>query len=357
MALWGKDDNLETHPLTQTVSLATTNFTTRIITGAGTSFGTTGYGVVGDIIRFGIRKSRGGGNTGVYYGDAIIEEVISATQVKIASTESLARSEANGANVNVASTSFYLSELPKQTTWDHEFTDTKDSTGSYKAYKNKEATAATIVGGDILGIDKYHTLKLQIDKTHPDVLVNGASEIRVAGLGTGVVTAATGSPVGTSNLFVAAVPDAIKVGQSVGNVNFVGDKIKIVSIAGTIIGLGDTIAAKNEAGDAIVFHSPHIVSLASTIGTAVASGDVLHFNRFSGGYDRLVYGISTVTGGHYENHGGKYRIEGTGWVGVTTYIDCHGEFRVKKETLVAIGGGVGISTGDYGIAYPTPAAN
>jgi len=357
MALWGKDDNLETHPLTQTVSLATTNFTSRIITGAGTSFGTTGFGVVGDIIRFGIRKSRGGGNTGVYYGDAIIEEVISATQVKIASTESLARSEANGANVNVASTSFYLSELPKQTTWDHEWTDTKDSTGSYKAYKNKEATAATIVGGDILGIDKYHTLKLQIDKTHPDVLVNGASEIRVAGLGTGVVTAATGSPVGTSNLFVAAVPDAIKVGQSVGNVNFVGDKIKIVSIAGTIIGLGDTIAAKNEAGDAIVFHSPHIVSLASTIGTAVASGDVLHFNRFSGGYDRLVYGISTVTGGHYENHGGKYRIEGTGWVGVTTYIDCHGDLRVKKETLVAIGGGVGISTGDYGIAYPTPAAN
>jgi len=357
MALWGKDDNLETHPLTQTVSLATTNFTTRIITGAGTSFGTTGFGVVGDIIRFGIRKSRGGGNTGVYYGDAIIEEVISATQVKIASTESLAGSEANGANVNVASTSFYLSELPKQTTWDHEFSDTRDNTGSYKAYKNKEATAATIVGGDILGIDKYHTLKLQIDKTHPDVLVNGVNEIRVAGLGTGVVDAATGSTVGFSTLFVAAVPDAIKVGQSVGNLNAAGQKIKITSIAGTTIGLGDTIATKIEAGEAIVFHSPHIVSLASTIGTAVASGDVLHFKRFSGGYDRLVYGISPTTVGHYESSSGKYRLENAGWVGVTTYIDCHGEFRVKKETLVAIGGNVGITTGDYGIKYPTPAAN
>ena len=187
--------------------------------------------------------------------------------------------------------------------------------------------------------------------------MNGANEIRVAGLGTGVVDAATGSTVGFSTLFVAAVPAAIQVGQSVANLNAAGNKIKITSIAGTMIGLGDTIATKIEAGEAIVFHSPHIVSLSSTIGTAIAAGDVLHFNRFSGGYDRLVYGISTVTGGHYENNSGKYRIEGTGWVGVTTYIDCHGEFRVKKETLVAIGGGVGISTGDYGIGYPTPAAN
>ena len=342
MALWGNNDNVSAGG---TVSLA---YDTGVVTGSGTTFGNVGAAQTGDIIRFG----EGSGNN--YFGDAVIVSVASTVQLTIGSTAGL---NSSVPKTGVAATSFYLSELPKQTTWDHEFTDTKDSTGSYKAYKNKEATAATIVGGDILGIDKYHTLKLQIDKTHPDVLVNGASEIRVAGLGTGVVTAATGSPVGTSNLFVAAVPDAIKVGQSVGNVNFVGDKIKIVSIAGTIIGLGDTIAAKNEAGDAIVFHSPHIVSLASTIGTAVASGDVLHFNRFSGGYDRLVYGISPTTVGHYESSSGKYRLENAGWVGVTTYIDCHGEFRVKKETLVAIGGGVGISTGDYGIAYPTPAAN
>ena len=57
--------------------------------------------------------------------------------------------------------------------------------------------------------------------------------------------------------------------------------------------------------------------------------------------DSLVYGTAT------ENEG-LYKLGHTGWVGVTTYIDCHGSLRVKTETLVAMSG---ISTG-Y-IPYPT----
>ena len=57
--------------------------------------------------------------------------------------------------------------------------------------------------------------------------------------------------------------------------------------------------------------------------------------------DSLVYGTAT------ENEG-LYKLGHTGWVGVTTYIDCHGSLRVKTETLVAMSG---ISTGN--ISYPT----
>ena len=57
--------------------------------------------------------------------------------------------------------------------------------------------------------------------------------------------------------------------------------------------------------------------------------------------DSLVYGTATETEG-------LYKLGHTGWVGVTTYIDCHGSLRVKTETLVAMSG---ISTGN--IPYPT----
>ena len=41
----------------------------------------------------------------------------------------------------------------------------------------------------------------------------------------------------------------------------------------------------------------------------------------------------------------KYKPASSGWVGITTYIDNHGNFRVKSETLVA-GGGDGFITAD-----------
>jgi hypothetical protein len=66
-------------------------------------------------------------------------------------------------------------------------------------------------------------------------------------------------------------------------------------------------------------------------------------NTAYGVEDSLVYGISTDTSG-------SYHVGHQGWVGVTTYIDMHGNLRVKSETLVAMSG---IQTGANGIAYPT----
>jgi hypothetical protein len=65
-------------------------------------------------------------------------------------------------------------------------------------------------------------------------------------------------------------------------------------------------------------------------------------NRFS-----AVFGVNntetTVAAG--KTVGGKnaaYAVAHAGWVGVTTYVDTHGNFRVKSETLVA--GGISTTT-------------
>ena len=61
--------------------------------------------------------------------------------------------------------------------------------------------------------------------------------------------------------------------------------------------------------------------------------------------DSFVYGISE--GGTDAASGSKYET-GVGWVGVTTYVDGQGEYRVKKEILVAMSG---ITTGNDPV-YP-----
>ncbi len=77
------------------------------------------------------------------------------------------------------------------------------------------------------------------------------------------------------------------------------------------------------------------------------------YSEKNSGYDKIVYGVSTTEAAHYGDVATKYRTSGSGWVGVTTYVDMHGNLRVKSETLVAIGGNVGITTGEHGINYPT----
>ena len=47
--------------------------------------------------------------------------------------------------------------------------------------------------------------------------------------------------------------------------------------------------------------------------------------------DSVVYGISTAISG-------SYHVPHQGWVGVTTYVDMHGNLRVKSEVLVAMSG-------------------
>jgi hypothetical protein len=181
MALWGSNDNLVS---SGSVSL---NYTTKVVTGSGTTFGSVGFGTVGDVIRFGVR-----GSGGTYFGDAVISKVTSATNITIASTDGLS-------GAAIASTDYYLSQLPKSSVLDSSYSETQTA------------------------------------------------------------------------------------------------------------------------------------------------------------YDKNVYGISVADSQEYDGVTGtnRYRTSGAGWVGVTTYTDVHGNFRVKSEVLVASSG---ITTGTHGISYPTAEA-
>ena len=105
MSLWGNNDNLESNG---TVSL---NYATKVVTGTGTTFGTVGFGATGDVIRFGIR-----GDGGTYFGDAVIASIASTISVTIASTAGLS-------GAAIASTDYYLSELPSSTVGDFSYSE------------------------------------------------------------------------------------------------------------------------------------------------------------------------------------------------------------------------------------------
>lgn len=112
MALWGNNDAVGSGG---TVSL---DYDTRVVTGTATTFGDTGAAQEGDIIRFGFR-----GDDGVYFGDAIILSIASNTSLTIAATTGLS-------GAAIAGTTFYVSQLPKSSTWDSHYSELQ---GDYDA--------------------------------------------------------------------------------------------------------------------------------------------------------------------------------------------------------------------------------
>tara|TARA_R100000742_G_C4264438_1_gene82348 strand:+ start:92 stop:1090 length:999 start_codon:yes stop_codon:yes gene_type:complete len=330
MALWGNNDNLRS---AGTVSL---NYTTKVVTGSGTTFTDS---KVGDVIRFGVR---GGG--GVYYGDAVIDSITSNTVCSVATTETLT-------GAAIAGKAYYLSELPSYTAGeDNEFSNTKYEGASYGAYKVRPALAVAGVGASVISFNTSG-LKLQVNKNHPDAIVNGGASIPIVGIATGTAVATSPSIVGFKTVYTVA-PSGVAAGAHIVND---GNNIRITGVAATSITLHSGVTAQINKNAHVEFGSNRIVSLASTISSAIALHEHIDIQRMSGGYDKLVYGIGNGT---YEKHKALatgYRTANTGWVGVTTYVDCHGEFRVKQECLVAMSGVT--TTGDFGaqgIEYPSP---
>ena len=335
MALWGNDDNLVS---SGTVAL---NYSTKTVTGTGTTFGTVGFGVTGDVIRFG---SRGSG--GVYFGDAIIVSTSSTTSCVIDSTDGLNGDAISGAQ-------YYLSELPKQTTEDHVWSGKHIGAPTYKNHLSLKALEAVGVSSLNIGVT---AIKSGIDLAEGDHYLDSPNAqtgtgIEIIGLGTANATVTSASPVGFSTIFAVA-PPGVAVGDDITvAVGGVSAQQQLVAIASTQVSIAGTVSSIVAKDSAVTFTSTNVISLASTIANAISSGDNLYFQRRSGGYDKLVYGISATTSGTHDELATGYRTQGGGWVGVTTYIDMHGNLRVKHETLVAMSG---IQTGDNGIAYPTP---
>ena len=106
MALWGNKDNVTS---AGTVGL---NYTTGVVTGSGTAFGATGSAQVGDVIRF----TKGS----VYYGDAVIVSIASATSLTIGSTNNLSGAAISGSD-------FTITQLPKYTITDSSFSEKNEA--------------------------------------------------------------------------------------------------------------------------------------------------------------------------------------------------------------------------------------
>ncbi len=351
MALWGTNDNI---PSVGTVTL---NWTpnpdgTHTVTGSATptTFGAVGSAKTGDIIRFGLRD---GVETSKYFGDAVIVGITSARTLTIGSTAGLV-------NAAIADTSYYISELPKYTVLDSHYSNRHDTVATFKNIPQAEGAVASVtagVGKTVVGvsIDGSDIDVLGLKKG--DALVNNSTTILIGAVESAVSTANANTTVGLASVY-AAPPAGIVVGDTV-DVDVAGQGVvgvAITEINATYVAIGETVNTQINAGSDVTFRG-NVISLEGTVAATITQNDPLIFQRKSGGYDRNVYGISTTTqlgtGSDGGDNGTEYITPGAGWVGVTTYIDMHGNLRVKSEILVAAGGDAGITTGSDSIAYPT----
>ena len=140
---------------------------------------------------------------------------------------------------------------------------------------------------------------------------------------------ATGVVTGDGTSFGLAggcsVGDVIRFGDH--DATYYGDAV-IVTIEGTeSLSIGSTAGLSGDeivGSDFSVSQCPKYTVL-----------DSKYSEASYGTKDSFVYGVgedgaSAAAGTQYE--------EGVGWVGVTTYVDGQGEYRVKKEILVAMSG-------------------
>ena len=105
MALWGNNNNIDNVGLITGFS-----YDTKVIFGAGTSFGETGSAQVGDVISVGVRS-----DAGTYYGNVVIVSIAGTLECAIAKTEALVSETIAdlSAVTSAAGTSFNVSQMPK----------------------------------------------------------------------------------------------------------------------------------------------------------------------------------------------------------------------------------------------------
>ena len=350
MALWGDLDNINVNsaglygPPTGTASTIMFDYGTGICTGATgiSSWGRTGFAQTGDVIRFGIKNQ-----TGVYYGDAVIVSISNSESLTIGSTIGL-----SGADVSGVATQYSLSQPPK-------YTITNPSYSEDGVFNQEAPTAKTFHVGYAqtnagIGVSIIPVRKKNRKNWEPlevgDFVLNGSDQHRIIGLGTATIESEQGFRVGLSTLYFDTTnTPGIHNNSRISIVGITSWAPKSISaVAATFVTLGSTMPSAVAIGDILLIETDDIISVASTIGTAIATHEKVQFQRFVGGYDKYVYGISTdgvgvVAGGQYET--------GAGWVGVTTYVDNAHQLRVKKEILVAMSG---IATGNIPVYDADP---
>ena len=355
MALWGNNDAVTSAGIV-TLAYTSNDFggTALTVNGSGTAFMAVGSAQTGDVIRFGLRNGVDGA---VYFGDAVISGIASATQLTIGSTSGLS-------GAAIAGTSFYISQLPSYTTLSPQWSNNRDGDMEYAFYQGNTISDASTLSGAAgtvraSGVGTA-TISLATNITGlqlstSDTFVNDGNNIAIVGVGSGTALTDTIGIANTDQLPVVA-PAGIQLGDTITDY-LNSDAVRtITGIAATEITLDSQIGSTEyTSGAKVLFNSDFIVSLASTITADIAAGTAVTFNRAVGGYDSQVYGIAVED---MMDVNSPYRTYGTGWVGVTTYMDTGGNLRVKSEILVAIGNSgstAGITTGADSILYPTDA--
>ena len=355
MALWGNNDAVTSAGIV-TLAYTSNDFggTALTVNGSGTAFMAVGSAQTGDVIRFGLRNGVDGA---VYFGDAVISGIASATQLTIGSTSGLS-------GAAIAGTSFYISQLPSYTTLSPQWSNNRDGDMEYAFYQGNTISDASTLSGAAgtvraSGVGTA-TISLATNITGlqlstSDTFVNDGNNIAIVGVGSGTALTDTIGIALTDQLPVVA-PAGIQLGDTITDY-LNSDAVRtIIGIAATEITLDSQIGSTEyTSGAKVLFNSDFIVSLASTITADIAAGTAVTFNRAAGGYDSQVYGIAVED---MMDVNSPYRTYGTGWVGVTTYMDTGGNLRVKSEILVAIGNSgstAGITTGADSILYPTDA--
>ena len=125
-----------------------------------------------------------------------------------------------------------------------------------------------------------------------------------------------------------------------------GEGYVITSLGSTGITFGSTISQAIAAGDGLMFEDMQWAQVDAGVTAGISTDDEIDIQRYYGGNHKKVFGVSdnsatAASAGQYET--------GAGWVGVQTYYDNAGNYRVKKEILVAMSG---IETGNQPV-YPT----
>jgi len=158
----------------------------------------------------------------------------------------------------------------------------------------------------------------------------------------------------------AQVGDVLRIGVRgpVGTATYFGDAVITEIASATSCSIASTASLVNPNTNANFNLAAAGITTSFTVSqmpiwcTQDLQGDRYRNQASAFESDSLVFGISNATAQNSDTTAaqapsaqGQFKTD-SGWVGVTTYIDNHGNYRVKQEVLVAMSG---ITTGsiDY----------
>ena len=151
----------------------------------------------------------------------------------------------------------------------------------------------------------------------------GKSESQLAGSGTVAINLGTGVVTGTNSTFSAAMVGSV---ITVGTAGTCGEAVIISRASNTSISVASTQFLIPDGGAGITGIAYTVTQKPkSTLGDANYQVSEIY------GVDKTEQTVANAASGEAR----KYAPPHAGWVGIQTYNDMHGNFRVKSETLVA----------------------